>query len=1278
MPVPKEENHLVSRRIFLSGMAWAPVVFLPSAVGGLPFRFLRHQDSGLWLPTMPFADFHVTPHYPAHSDLEDLFRKTIPGSDEYVTEKYAFEIMPILREWSQGLKNAPPAVEILAKFLDPSIEAASLVPSREINVRSGNGIEVVRRQFGTQAIASRERFLNEVKVYLGPISNFETAEFEIVGIKETANSPVTVECEIRYDLVGTQKDIGREQRVGSWRMTWARDESSGWRVLKWGAIGETLCRMRDRAFVDVTSQALGHTESYHKQMRYGVDHWRTVLDAACGIDVYGNNGVAAGDFDNDGFDDIYVCQPAGLPNRLYRNRGDGTFEDVTEKSGLGVLDSTACALFADFENKGLQDLLVVCGNGPLLFVNEGNGKFSLKRDAFKFSKPPQGTFTHAAIADYDRDGRLDIYFCLYSYYLGLDQYHYPAPYFDARNGPPNFLFHNEGGATFQDRTEAAGLNLENDRYSFSCAWGDSDSGGWPDLYVANDFGRNNLYRNNGDGTFKAVSVEAGVQDVGAGMSACWFDSNGDGNQDIYVANMWSAAGLRVSEQARFHEKDPEDIRALYRRHSRGNSLYQNSGDGKFKNVGAATGVEMGRWAWSSDSWDFDHDGYPDLYVANGYISGPDTLDLSSFFWRQVVARSPLDATPSPAYERGWNAINELIRTDASWSGPERNVFYANNRDGTFSDISGALGLDLPEDSRSFALADIDRDGRLEVILKNRNAPQIRVLHNVMNELGNSITFRLRGTKSNRDGIGTAITIEAGGHRQTKYLQAGSGFLSQHTKEVFFGVGSMGGNIKATVRWPSGLSQSLERLPVNHRIEIEEGSMDFRTTSFAASPASYARSGEPPKIEPLPSAVETWLIEPLSAPAFALPDTRGKIWELLEFRGRFLLLNFWQIGSEPSKEQLNLLNQTRSRFTSSGLAIVAIDVDASEDVARAQAFVAANQFSFPVLFATEEVTGVHNLLYRYVYDRRRDLSIPISFLVNQNGMIVKVYQGQTQAERILQDASLARTAPDDRIHRSLPFEGPLYQSTFQRNDFTYGVAFFQHGYLDQAAESFKEVIAKKPDDAEANYNLGTLYLRRNAMEEARRYLEQTVKLRPNYPEAWNNLGMLSAQEGHADAAIGAFQKSLALRPSYVVAMVNLGNLYRRQKSFSEAEKLLNSALANEPDNPEVNYNLGMLYAQQNQAERAQQYLAKAVTLRADYPDALNNLGVLFVREQRYPEAEEEFKTCIQVAPDFDQAYMNLARLYVILDDAGKAKEALLALLRRQPGHKGAREALDMLH
>ena len=204
-----------------------------------------------------------------------------------------------------------------------------------------------------------------------------------------------------------------------------------------------------------------------------------------------------------------------------------------------------------------------------------------------------------------------------------------------------------------------------------------------------------------------------------------------------------------------------------------------------------------------------------------------------------------------AYERGWNAINELVRSDNSWNGHERNVFFANNRDGTFSEVSGAVGLDFPEDSRCFALADIDHDGRLEIILKNRNAPQLRILHNAMKEIGNSIAFRLRGHKSNRDAIGTAITVEAGELRQTKYLQAGSGFLSQHSKELFFGVGQRKESVKATIRWPNGLVQEFENLPVNNRIEIEEGSSQFSAKPFVAAPATFAKAGAPPALKPLP-------------------------------------------------------------------------------------------------------------------------------------------------------------------------------------------------------------------------------------------------------------------------------------------------------------------------------------------------------------------------------------------------------------------------------------------
>ncbi len=1258
-------------------MGLAPLVLRSAPLFGPSVLFASPESPTNKKADFPFADVRLSPHYPLRSPLADVLKLVQPGSDQYVTEKYAFEIESLLKQWSEGLKKSPRDHGFLSSIVDLFIQSSSMAQAKETIVRSSFGIDVVRREFPSAAVQGRDRFLHEIDAWLGPVTRVKTAEFEIYGIEEVGGAPLTVRVDLRYDLVGNRTDGRSEERVGSWRIEWLRDESQAWKARKWEAREEMLSVVRGPAFIDVSAETLGDTESYKKQMLHGADYWRTVLDGAIGVDVYGNNGVAAGDFDNDGFDDLYVCQPAGLPNRLYRNRGDGTFEDVTEKSGVGVLDNTACALFADFDNRGRQDLLVVCGTGPLLFLNQGDGTFKLKRDAFKFRKAPQGTFTHAAVADYDRDGRLDIYFCMYMYYLGLDQYHYPIPYYDARNGPPNCLFHNEGNGNFVETTDAAGLNADNDRFSFACAWGDSNSNGLPDLFVANDFGSSQLYRNNGDATFTVVSSEAHVEGVGAGMSCCWADFDNDGRQDIYVPSMWEAAGQRISEQKQFHQGAPEPIRQLYQRHARGNALYQNQGDGTFENVGRRAAVEMGRWSWSSDFLDFDHDGYADLYVANGYLSESSENDLASFFWRQVVAKSSEDSTPSLAYEHGWQAINELVRSDNTWHGYARNVMFLNNRNGTFTEVSGAVELDFFEDSRAFALADIDHDGRLEIILKNRNAPQLRVLHNTLTEIGESISFRLRGYKSNRDAIGASITVETGTLRQTKYLQAGSGFLSQHSKELFFGVGKPEVPVRATVRWPSGQLQQFENLPPNHRIEIGEGVGTFAARPFAASPAKNPRTWHETAAEQLPLRVETWLIQPLKAPEFSLPDIKGKIRDLQSFQGKCVLVNFWASSAPESLELLEHFSQRETSSSADDFAILAVNVDTADGAGRARSIASQKQFRLQVLFANEEVQGIYNILYRYLFDRRRDLPIPISFLLDKEGMIVKVYQGGVDLVRVREDALSIAANEAERMEKALPFKGILVQDAFQRNDFTYGVAMYQHGYFDQAAESFRQVLISKPDNADAYYNLGTLHLKKNDFEQARKYLEQTLKLQPKYPEAWNNLGMMGAQQGKLDEAIHAFEQALQLRPGYAVALLNLGNLYRRQRNFEKSQECLGRALTLQPDDPEINYSLGMLYAQQGRMQRASDYLEKALELRPEYPEALNNLGVLFVQEQEYIKAEEEFKTGIRVAPKFDQSYLNLARLYVMRNDKEQAKKVLLDLLSAQPENATAKQALEML-
>ncbi|HET7747914.1 MAG TPA: FG-GAP-like repeat-containing protein, partial [Terriglobales bacterium] len=940
-------------------------------------------------------------------------------------------------------------------------------------------------------------------------------------------------------------------------------------------------------------------------------------------------------------------------------------------------ENTACAIFADFDNDGRQDLIVVRANGPLLFLNQGGGRFRQRPDAFKFATPPQGTFTGAAAADYDRDGWLDIYFCLYIYYQGASQYRYPCPYYDAENGPPNFLMRNGRDGTFQDVTAQAGLDRNNTRYSFCCGWADFSGKGWPDLYVVNDFGRKNLYRNNGDGTFTDVAPQAGVDNTGAGMGVCCFDYDNDGVQDLYVADMWTAAGERISTQDAFQKNAPAQVRALYRKHAMGNSLFRNIGKGSFRDATAAAAVAMGRWSWACDAWDFDHDGFLDLYIANGMISGHSRQDLNSFFWRQVVANSPLQARTNQAYEQGWDALNELIRSDGTWSGYERNVFYANNGDGMFSDVSATVGLDFLEDGRAFALADFDHDGRLEVILKNRNAPQVRVLRNVMQGLPPSITFRLRGIRSNRDAIGAVLTLRTDLGEQTRQLQAGSGFLSQHSKEVFFGLGKAKGPVNASIRWPSGLVQELRDLPVNHRIWVEEGADAVRAEPFRATSPIPEKPGVVQETESLPATVDTWLLAPVAAPDFTLLDATGKTWNLAALRGKPVLLHLWSTDSENCSDDLERFRRAHARWAVQGLQLLTInfDTDQSENSAmRAR----SRHFPFPMLRASADVAAIYNILYRYLFDRHRDLVLPTSFLIDERGEIVKVYQGAANPEQIEGDLRHLPKNITERLAKALPFAGVTGTFDFRRNYLSYGSVFYQHGYFDQAQAFFEFALRDEPESAEALYGLGSAYLKKEQRQEARQRFERAVKLPATYPDtlpkAWNNLGLLAAQEGRMAEATQYFQQALRINPDYLVALENLGNAYRQQRQWDQARAAFEQALAVDPGSPGANYGLAMVYAASDDSEHTYEYLQKALQFRPGYPEALNNLGVLYVRTGRRDEAVSTLQKCISVAPAFDQCYLTLARIYSLEGNPGAARAVLLQLLKQHPGHAQAQKAL----
>ena len=379
-----------------------------------------------------------------------------------------------------------------------------------------------------------------------------------------------------------------------------------------------------KLFSDCTAAVLGKTRAWNDQLVRGVDHWRRRHEQTLAPYLTGLTGVAIGDVNSDDLEDVYLCYGNGLPNRLLLQNADGTVRDASRNAGVDWLDACASALLLDLDNDGDQDLAVGTGLAVLLHENDGTGSFTLRATvAF-----PSVALSMAA-ADYDEDGRLDLYICGHTP-AGEEQAEsllgFPVPIHDANNGAANALLRNDGDWAFSNVTEVVGLGENNRRFSYACGWEDFDNDGDQDLYVANDFGRNNLYKNHA-GNFTDVAAKLGVEDISSGMSVSWADYNRDGRMDLYIGNMYSGAGNRITYQRQFEGGKSDDAIAHLRRHARGNSLFASSSTDGFEDVSLAARVNFGRWAWSSKFVDIDNNGRHDLVVANGFVTGqlPDDL-----------------------------------------------------------------------------------------------------------------------------------------------------------------------------------------------------------------------------------------------------------------------------------------------------------------------------------------------------------------------------------------------------------------------------------------------------------------------------------------------------------------------------------------------------------------------------------------------------------------------------------------------------------------------------
>ncbi|AXC14905.1 hypothetical protein ACPOL_5657 [Acidisarcina polymorpha] len=523
----------------------------------------------------------------------------------------------------------------------------------------------------------------------------------------------------------------------------------------------------------------------------GIHEKRYILETTGG-------GVAMFDYDNDGWLDLFLVNGSTLSpitgpaptNKLYKNNRDGTFTDVTAKAGLARHGWGQGVCVGDYNGDGWLDLFVTFYGQNALYRNNGDGTFTdVTRDCGLITAENSYS-TGAAFLDYDRDGHLDLFVTRYVDFAEATSHDAGHGETCKWRGVPvmcgprglrgakNTLYRNTGNGKFEDVTEKAGI-LNDKHYGFTPLVVDYNNDGWPDIYVANDSTASLLYRNNRDGTFSEVGALAGVaynedgrEQSGMGTDAADYD--GDGLFDLVKTNF---------------EQDTS-------------TLYHNRGDGTFDDVTfrGGLGVNTSFVGWGCGFLDFDDDGWPDIFMANGHV------------------------------------YPEVDKALGDTSYKQRKILYRNRGDGTFEDVSvrSGAGIGLKRSSRGVAFGDLFNTGSTDILISNMNETPT-LLRNTMSYKASSLTIRLQGQPPNVFGFGARVTVAAGKLHMMNEVRSGGSYLSQNDLRLRFGLGNAGAADKVVVRWPDGKEDTLKDVSAKRFVTIAHGGRVVSDTSYQPCP-----------------------------------------------------------------------------------------------------------------------------------------------------------------------------------------------------------------------------------------------------------------------------------------------------------------------------------------------------------------------------------------------------------------------------------------------------------
>ena len=824
---------------------------------------------------------------------------------------------------------------------------------------------------------------------LDEISFFEHAKVEIISGDHPDGNMLRYEAKGGFEALARMKSDQWRSFEGRMELTWEHTRTDdgaagGWQITGWKTTEMHWRASPKRLFVEALDTAM-HESQEASMLRRSLHYEATVKHYRDGmkqlphpyfapISVNQKEGIAVADVNGDGFDDIYITMRLGK-NMLLVNQRDGTFLEQAASFKLDLPGHTPCALFADFDNDGDQDVILGRSLLKTSYLENRQGVF-YQHPIPKFM--PMAALSMSA-ADYNMDGLLDVYICTYrpaapagaSPAGGVAQskdgdFDWPDEFFDinlAREyrrrvsehrkrkggtvldqlGPPNVLLVNRGGGRFEPAPENDTVGIW--RNSMQATWGDYNRDGRPDLYIANDWGLDVLFRNDGSGGFTDVTTQAGVTAYGYAMGASWGDYDNDGQDDLYVSNMYSEPGRRITKQIPGLEK-------MFIESAAGNWLYHQVANGKFEQIAGLMPPSMtvmkAGWSWGGCFADFDNDSFLDLYVLNGYFTAPKEhssgLDLESNLWRTMVRTDENLSRPSFRFSPEWKRTSapdsagpmidaRLAGVERhgdkvlvhSLNGNERNRYFANRAGRSFSDISALSGLDNPADSRGFAILDYDRDGWQDIALVNANQPLFNLYHNEMGTTGLSggvIAIRFVGGNRAaspskgfgcRDGYGARVVVDLGDEKLTREHRCGDGWSTQNSPTMMVGIGSHTNVVSLTVKWPSGRTTTTQGVPEGTLLTVYENPEDGPTND-PVERTTYRVKASERRMAPINREVF-----PIAAvDSSAKPGARLRVYTT------------FSTSNQPYKENLARLQHVRAELGPEGVDIIAVPIDDTDD------------------------------------------------------------------------------------------------------------------------------------------------------------------------------------------------------------------------------------------------------------------------------------------------------------------------------------------------------------